>query len=327
MSNIKLDQVFSNCSLSRPAVSKAFLSQSQFVSHDTKLYANDGVFSGISPVIQLAAHEEITVGIIAGYWPGWVYPFSHCSFKVKWILLVGDMVNCFDDVYRQFPHIRVIQQSALRDSFHMGDEVDIIAINGPIQGLAVPPTFAHIALFDWKYRNRGLWDKWSFQYENLRHAACGGTSDFSCYITFGYHSSLHPSFILPTKLVSSSFPACNFSTVTKCTITGKELNGDPNLPSMTRPPSTMTLGRNLFHFKGLHPFDASKPEFILPCVFGRKSKWVRRGLSLEELRDVLDVPVSGMRRRSLNDLLHKVVTPIKVLLAVVNDIFLRVTGG
>jgi hypothetical protein len=308
-------------------VSKAFSSQLQFASHDTKAYANDGVFSGVSPVLQSSMNNKISVGIVASFWPGWVYPFSHCTFNVKWILLVGDIIDCFDDVSRQFATIRVIQQSSLRDSFHMGDEVDIIAFNGPVLGLAVPPTFAHIALFDWKYRNRGTWDGWSFRHENIRHSNCGGTSDFHCNITFGHHSSLHPSFQLPVKLVSSSFPACNLSTVTKCTITGKELLGDPNLPIMTRPPTTMTLGHNLFHFKGLYPVNAPTPEFLLPCVFGRKSKWVRRTLSSEELRDVLDVPVSGMRRRSLPTLLPRVITPIKLLSAVVNDIFLRVTGG
>jgi hypothetical protein len=164
----------------------------------------------------------------------------------------------------------------------MGDKVEVLAFNGPVQNLIVPPTFGCIALFGWKFHNRGGWDGWVFKYEEIHHARCGGTSDFICFATFGHHTSLESSFMLPARLVFSSFSACNLSTVTKCTITGEELDGDPHLPTMSQPPSTVSFGQNLFHFKRLFPFGLSSPEFLLPCVFGQKSKWVRRSLSLEE---------------------------------------------
>jgi hypothetical protein len=97
----KLDQVFSNWLLSQPFSPVVFTSQKQFTSNDTKLYANDGVFTGISPIINGGFTQRITVGVIAGSWPSWVYPFSYQSFEVKWILLVGDACAYFDDVYNQ----------------------------------------------------------------------------------------------------------------------------------------------------------------------------------------------------------------------------------
>jgi hypothetical protein len=313
--------------LSRLCSSKSISSRLQVVSHDSKPYANDGVFSGVSPVLTDTAGSTLSVGIIASSWPGWAYPFSHLAFSIKWILLVSDGVTVFDAVTRQFPHIRVMQYSCARRPFGIGDEVDIMAFNGPCVGLSVAPTFGHIALFDWKFRNRGNWDGWTFRHDKISHAQCGGTSDYATFVTLGFHSDLEPAFAHVRRLVTSSFPACNLSTVTKCTITGKELKGDPHLPVVTLPPTTTALGPNVFHFKGLFPASATSPEFILPCVFGRKSKWVRRRLSLEEFRDVQDVPVSGMRKRSLQQLLPLVTTPIKILSAVVNDLFLRLTGG
>jgi hypothetical protein len=97
-STVNLDQVFSNCLLSRPSTHTVFASQCHLASHDSKLYANDGVFSGVTPVITSTSGTPISVGIVAGSWPGWAYPFAHCSFNIKWILLVGPIIDCYDDV-------------------------------------------------------------------------------------------------------------------------------------------------------------------------------------------------------------------------------------
>jgi hypothetical protein len=322
----KLTSIFRDCALVRPHVVPAFHLSHQTASHDFRSYARNGVFSGVAPLFDPSVNDIMSVGVVCCTWPSWVYPFSHQSFKLLWIIVLPSGAHLFEAIKNQFQHVSVIQHVE-DEGFSPPGVADIICFNGPCVGLSIAPTFGLLAFFDWKFRNRGKWDQWFFRFDSVSHSRCGGTSDFSGFITIGRHSSVTSAFPLHSSFVHSSFPACNLSTVTKCTITGKELLDDPHLPTLSGTPVTTSIGKNLFHFKGLFPFSTLSPEFLLPCVFGKRSKWVRRSLSLEEYRDVLDVPVSGMRKRSLFDLLPSVKVPIKILSAVVNDFFFHDTGG
>jgi hypothetical protein len=289
-------------------------------SHQDIDYSADGVVRGVTN------HENDQVlrcGIVCQSWPTWAYALSHCSFKLDWILVVDG--NLFDDINLTFPKVNIL--SYLHD--HLSDipSVDLVCFNGPMAGLSVPSSFGTLALFDWKFRNRKHWFDWEFNHSSISHLDCGGVSDYTGYITLGVHGSIKDNFASPAPPFHSSYPKCNLSSLIKCTVQGRHLSSDPGLPKAAKNTIAHSLGRNLYHYKALYPFGNWKAEFFTPCVFARKpAKLTRRPLSIDELREVLDIPSNGLRPTSITRLLPTITTPVKVLSAVLSRCFLD-TGG
>lgn len=288
--------------------------------HQYMDYAADGVVRGVTTGGEMS---RLTCGIVCHSWPTWAYALSHCSFELKWILVVDG--NLFDDINITFPNVKLL--SLLHDHLSNIPTVDLVCFNGPMAGLSVPSSLGTLALFDWKFRNRQHWFDWSFYHSPMSHVACGGVSDYHGFITLGVHCSVQDRFKAPPLPFHSSYPQCNLSSLIKCTVQGSHLSSDPGLPKSPSSTSAHSLGRNLYHYKSLYPFGHWKAEFYTPCVFARKPvKLTRRKLSVEELREVLDIPSGGLQTRSITRLLPTITSPVKVLSAALHKCFLE-TGG
>ena len=286
-------------------------------SHTPRDYSADGVVAGESQVLDRLI--QISVGIICHDWPGWSYAFSHHCFDLKFICVLNPLI--FEDIKNTFCGTYVFLFNSCSVSSQLFS-VDILCFNGKgAIRLTTPPAVGVITLFDWKFRNRGAWRQWTFTSDKISHSQCGGASSFIGHLTFGCHSDVQHFWKVPFGRITGSYPVCNLGALIKCTVGGTELLNDPGL-SATVPTHTVgLLGKNLFHYKGLFPFGSWKAEFITPCVF-TKLKLVRRRLSSNELQEVMDIPVKGMRKRSFLRLLPHIVVPIKVLSAVVSQCIL-----
>jgi hypothetical protein len=301
------------------------------IDHVSTDYARNGVVLAAQVVSSVhPSPPPLRVGVITQFWPSWVYPFQHCSFDIRWICVTSDDSFVIEAICNTFPQLHVVTSL---QGLGVEDNVDIVGVNGPISGFAlVPPSFGCVFLFDWKFRNRGHWDDWLFYSSRISHLECGGVSSFVGCVTIGIHN-LATSAFTPATLTPpfhGSFPFCTLSALTKCTVPGGRLFGPPPAFDSAGTPSVVSIGRNLYHFQGLFPFGNVAAEFHLPYVIGRPGQWVRRPLSPEELRDVYDIPVSGIRKRSIATLLPLFRVPVKVLAAVISHFFLDsslVTGG
>jgi hypothetical protein len=285
--------------------------------HAQRSYASDGVVSGTADVLERSSF--VSVGIFCDDWPSWRYAFSHHCFEVKFICVVNPFL--FEDIKNTFCDISVLLFSACSSLLEL-PPVDVLCFNGrgPIR-VSTPPLIGSIMLFDWKFRNRGQWRDWHFHSEEIVHSHCGGASSFSGQFTLGLHSLVRSKWNWPLTTLVGSFPVCNLSGLIKCTVGGSELTRDPGLAKSVPAHTVLSLGRNLFHFKGLFPFGMWRAEFVTPCVF-YKLKLARRRLSSSELQEVLDVPVEGVRKRSFLRLLPHFRVPIKVLSAIVSHCLL-----
>jgi hypothetical protein len=235
--------------------------------------------------------------------------------------------NLFDDINLTFPDLPLF--CYYHDDLSNVEPVDLICFNGPVSGLTVPPSIGSITLFDWKFRDRGKWTDWSFRFDAVSHLGCGGVSDFEGFVTLGIHADARQLYSWPSGPFHGSYPHCNLSSLVKCTVQGTRLSSDPGLPPLSNATKAVTLGRNLFHYKGLFPFGSWSAEFYVPCVFARKPiKFTRRSMSVDELREILDIPARGLRPRHITRLLPRIFTPVKVLSAVLSQCFLDSgTGG
>jgi hypothetical protein len=128
------------------------------------------------------------------------------------------------------------------------------------------------------------------------HLACGGVSDFQGYVTLDVQSSVQDKYSCPLGSFHGSYPLCNLSSIVKCTVQGTCLLLDPGLPPLRHATTAVSLGLNLFHYKGLFPFGSWDAEFFVPCVFARKPvKLTCQKMSVEELQEILDIPERRMR--------------------------------
>jgi hypothetical protein len=272
--------------------------------------------------------DFLMVGVICNDWPSWCYALSHKCFSLEFIGVTNE--DLLQDITETFSDVKVFLVCHEQIPLDL-PSVDILCFNGSGSfKFSIPPTVGVIVLFDWKFRNRGKWRDWRFTSQLIAHSECGGTSSFSGHITFGYHSSVRDLWPDDFQQLHASYPTCNLGSLIKCTVGGQELLNDPGLASSVPPHTVGHLGKNLYHYKGLFPFGSWRSEFITPCVF-YKLKLVRRRLSSNELQEVLDVPVEGIRKRSFLRLLPHFKVPIKVLSAIVSHCIMGLssfgTGG
>jgi hypothetical protein len=290
--------------------------------HSPKSYAADGVVSGQNDVY--ASAPALRCGIFCDDWPSWYYALAHRMFVVVFIVVVNPVL--FEDIKCTFSNIDVFLVTSCPSPLA---SVDVLCFNGRGSlSLSSPSPIGVLALFDWDFRHRGKWRNWRFWSDVVSHFQCGGTSSFSGRFTVGSHDSCGSWPFGSLGSLVGSFPGCNLSALVKCTIGGIDLVSDPLLASTVSPGTVLSLGKNLYHYKGLFPFGSWSAEFITPCVF-TALKLVRRRLSSSELQEVLDVPLEGVRKRSFLRLLPSFKVPVKVLSAIVSKLFLNTmeSGG
>jgi hypothetical protein len=290
--------------------------------HTDKGYAANGVVAGTHAPSPSAS---LRCGVICSTWPTWIYALSHSAFTPEWVVVIND--DLFMDIHVNFNNKENIF-CFFNDDLSNLRPVDLICFNGPMPCLSIPPSFGNLALFDWKFRGRHLWSDWSFRFSSTSHLHCGGVTDFTGCITFGMRSSV-TTCTLPSAPFNASFPHCNLSALLKCTISGSLVGSDPGLPKLSSVDKAYGLGKKLYFHKGLFPFGEWDAEFYVPCVFAKPPiKLTRRSLSIDELRECLDIPEHRIRGASFLRLLPEIRVPIKVLSAALHFCFLDFkTGG
>ena len=243
--------------------------------------AADGILTTAFDTASIAT--TLSVGIVFNTWPSWGYVFNHVMFDIKWLLCCNQKDLAF--LRSHFPAIPVIASVyALPTTL---DGVDVLAFNGPLAGLQFPPTCASVCLFDFKFRPRCNWSEWTRKIDSVSHSLVGGCS--SHVGMFTVMTRRNGPFPLPTTLVHNA-PTTVLSSIMKCTGPGSVAHGPPPLlPAPVLPGQAVSLGRHSFHFKGYYPFEHPSPIFVVPSVF-TPSKWVRRSLTLQEMKDVYDLP-------------------------------------
>ena len=284
----------------------------------TSEYSANGILS--TTFNTSASDAVLSVGIVFNTWPSWTYVLNHRMFRILWILCCNDKEVAFlESHFKSVPCIKSIYDLDL--TF---EAVDVLAFNGPLSGLQTPPPCASICLFDYKFRPRKLWQDWSVKIGHFSHAQVGGCSSHDGFYSVAVRNS--GPYSLPDTLCHEA-PAIVLGSVLKCTQSGAVVQGPP--PELNRTPSLgeiITLGRNIFHHKGYFPFDTFDAKFVVPSVFS-SSRWVRRALSLAELRDVFDIPQSVYHISK--NILSLMSSPLKSLYSVVFCAFFKntKTGG
>ena len=289
-------------------------------------YAAHGVLETSSP-ISFESDDGLSVGIIAGAWPGWAIPFSHKRFELKWIVTLDK--NLLSSIKRCFPSVKVILGSP--DNMNINHPVDIICFNGPLERLRQPPPFSTLLFFDWNCRFKTNWKDWAIATFKLAHNKCGGVSDHEGVIKLCYHRASASSFnIAPDSL--DVLPAASLGSILKHTENGEALDTAPRLARLASPAVTLVTHKS-FHPNGLFPCQVVKPTFLVPSVFV-PSRWVKRSLTRRELLAVYDIPasvISVLGPREQAAILSSICMPVKSLVAIMSTVFVKgivsVIGG
>ena len=172
------------------------------------------------------------------------------------------------------------------------------------------------------------WLGWYFISESIRHAKCGGVSDFEGTITIGYSTS--------DLAFSGGFhvesPVGDLGSILGSKTGGNEFQTAPVLELLAEP--VVRMVGNCCHPRGLFPIRTPDASVIARFVFGSKSKMVKRSLTAEEALQVYDVSPSVYDRWSYASktlVLSMLRVPLKVLVAVAASLVLvmglRVRGG
>ena len=282
-------------------------------------YAAHGVLKSVTP-IDYSNEDTLLVGVIANQWPAWSIPFMHPRFELAWIILLD--IDWVALVRKCFPNILVLHRPVV--DFNRLQCTNIVAYNGPLENIARPLPFASICLFDWNMRFK-QWNKWSISTHPVIHTTCGGVSNYSGVIKLAIPQLMTPTFVIPSALLGT-YPLADLSSILIHTEHGDNLKAAPQLESLSEP-IVKRVTHGSFHPRGLYPISASKPSFLVPCVFS-PSRWVKRSLSREELLGVYDTPVSIVKRLSTRERrllgLHQII-PVKCLTAYVQGLFLEGT--
>jgi hypothetical protein len=151
------------------------------------------------------------------------------------------------------------------------------------------------------------------------------TDFYHGHITVGHHDSVLHWWPNDFGGLIGSYPCCNLSALVKCTIGGKELLQDPQLPPSVPAGYVASLRKKLFHYKGLFPFGHWGAEFITLCVF-KFLQLIQCRLSTSELLEVFDILVSGIWKWSFQHLLPTFQVPVKVLYVVVSNYLMNSLG-
>ena len=290
-------------------------------------YAAQGVLESTVPTIT-DTEQCLSVGIVAAAWPSWAIPFSHKRFRIKWIVIFD--TSLVSTIGKCFPQLTVMSASSIMDIYNQLEAVDIVAYNGPLESLRMPPSFGSVILFDWNVRLKldGAWKSTTYQ---LDHSKVGGVSDETGTIKLCIHNNTVPTFLLEEPLLDD-YPASSLSSVLSHTENGTELAVPPRLPRLPLPVVCQVTHRS-FHPNGLFPTNSSQPTFLIPSVFV-PSRWVKRTLTLKELLAVKDVPASFiavLAHREKSAILKHTLLPVKCLTAMVSALFIKgqvlITGG
>ena len=283
----------------------------------SKDYASDGIYTShqhidTSPVYQ--------VGVVCMHFPYWALSMSHSTFTLRWIITLQD--DYLPHIKKRFPTISVYSSSNISNcQLH---SVDIIGFNGkfPVQPLSTQEcTFV---LFDYRFQTRKPWPQWYFRREFIKHAVVGGVTSFEGHVTIGVTTLQHQKFPIAPPYFTAS-PATYLNSILSCTNKGACCP-----PPLVKSPSqcVINIGRGLIHHNGLLPFNNRSIHIACPSVF-TSTKWAKRPLTTKELALALDVSPSPYPLP--HDLLLTCKVPHKVLMSVVNKLFLAAplcsTGG
>lgn len=258
-----------------------------------------------------------TVGIICDVWPSWLFGFLHESFDVLWVGIQDDVWIPFLRVC--FPHITFL---------HLSGDVtlacpQIVAVSDHLDSFIDRFRTSQIILCSWEAKCRRL-RLWRSVVWNVEHRLCGGVSDLVNTLKCFLHPDLKEHFQFNPETLIRKVPLCSLSTLLDSKVNGSILTHPPRLPVLDVPAVSQVNGSSVYHYKGLFPSKADRPEFFVPCVFS-PSKWVRRELQPFELLRVFDIPVQVEKRlshRKSKLLLPLLTIPCKSIIALTHGLFL-----
>ena len=277
------------------------------------------MLSSITPV-DYSKEEFLNAGVIATNWPGWAIPLSHPRFSLSWILILDS--SWVGLIRRCFPHTSVFDSATV--NVDRLPPTHILAYNGPMANVTVPPAFGSFCLFDWNMRFK-RWTGWRIYSQPFSHDKCGGVSSCTGIVKLAILQEMVPIFVLPQSVIGE-FPPSSLSSILKHTTSGIDLKAAPRLPLLTTPTVTKVT-HGSYHPGGLFPAMEETPFFLIPCVFS-SSRWCKRRLDSSERLAVYDVPISIITLLSEQDkrsLLTTCLSPIKCLTAIVEGYFLAGT--
>ena len=261
---------------------------------------------------------RLTVGVVAGHWPGWAIPFSHSKFILQWIVTCEK--GLLSGIRRCFPTAIIWLNTEFESNKAV--PVDIIAFNGPLTRLIDPPSFGTLLLFDWNVRFKGAWKDWTTKLYKFSHSKAGGVSDHTGIVKVCWHRS-SSDFDLSSAEIDT-FPAASLGSILNHTEKGEELVTAPRLARLSFP-SVTNVTHKSYHPDGLFPVNTDSPNFLVPCVFV-PSRWVKRTLTRKESLAVLDIPasmISILSPREQSLILDNSGMPIKSLVAIMSTIFIK----
>ena len=261
---------------------------------------------------------RLTVGVVAGHWPGWAIPFSHSKFILQWIVTCEK--GLLSGIRRCFPTAIIWLNTEFESNKAV--PVDIIAFNGPLTRLIDPPSFGTLLLFDWNVRCKGAWKDWTSKVYKFSHSKAGGVSDHTGIVKVCCHCS-SSDFDLSSAEIDT-FPAASLGSILNHTEKGEELVTAPRLARLSFP-SVTNVTHKSYHPDGLFPVNTVSPNFLVPCVFV-PSRWVKRTLTRKESLAVLDIPasmISILSPREQSLILDNSGMPIKSLVAIMSTIFIK----
>ena len=239
-------------------------------------YSNDGVRINNLAVTQPQSVRAFKIGVIASNWPTWAFGFHHTRFHLVWIVVHEHAIAQL--CKRFFKQATVLLMSSL--SWESLQAVDVVCFSGKELGAISAPPMGSIVLCDWNCRPTKAWKDWTSKFIQGTHSMCGGVTNHAFTFRLFVHKHTLASFSLE-NLTVDPHPRTTVNCIVSCTIGGKALPQPPSLHKVNSS-EVHSLGKNLFHYKGLYPIDCfPRAEFFLPCVF-TPSKWVQRTLKLQK---------------------------------------------
>ena len=192
--------------------------------------------------------------------------------------------------------------------------VDILAFNGKA-GLSSPPLCGSVCLFDWNFRKRSAWSAWRRYHFKIPHSNVGGVTDHAGAYTVLLRNTTPP-FPVPNSWWIPA-PAAPLKQYLCPKRRGQIVTHAPPAAVVNAALKTIQLGKNVYSQFGLFPFLDLNARLHTTCVFA-PNRWVLRGLSLSEIRAIVDLPTQSKLTRAM---LKTLETPVKPLVSIVNGVF------
>ena len=137
--------------------------------------SSSGVLTSAMPLATLHS-SKLNVGIIAQEFPGWIVPFSHLKFEIKWIVILH--AGWSHVIQRAHPKLLTLAYSDT--DFSKLAKVEIVACNGAVPALRAEPLhLGSLYVFDTIFRPKGTWKQhWIPNFFAANHANVSGVTDF-----------------------------------------------------------------------------------------------------------------------------------------------------